>query len=186
MSLGGSPDDAFLFRFKKVSIPNSGMGTIITAFDAGPDSRYGGIVIRQHLKSLKGEGGKISYCGAVKGNNTKAFHIYRTSDGTNSIREDSILSTQANFLKVEITSTTVKCFYSKDVSNPSFTKLGSTIPISFTGSFYAGFANFDPLDGLQVASETFSKIEFTGFSGFCNNHGECKYDPSTGKSKLNS
>jgi hypothetical protein len=173
------PDDSFLFQFKQVSLP-SGVGSVVVAVSGvGPENLFGGgIVIRQHLKSLKGEGAILSLCGAPRG--ARPFHRYRTTNlGNTAYAQTSQDVSGLTFLKLEITTSTAKCFYSTSSTGASFTQIGSTITMSFgTGPIYAGVAYFGP--SFDVGTATFSKIEFTGFSGFCNNRGDCKYDTSNG------
>jgi hypothetical protein len=178
-SSSASAVDSFLFQFKQVSLPY-GVGSVIVAIsNVGPQDLYGGgIAIRQHLRSTKGDGAILSLCGAPRGN--KPFHISRTtSQGNTAFAQTSQDISGLTFLKVEITNTTAKCFYSTSPTGATFTQIGASITISFgTDAFYAGVAYFGPSSATGTA--TFSKIDFTGFTGFCNDHGDCKTDPSTG------
>jgi hypothetical protein len=170
----GNAQDSFIFRYKQVS-RSSATATIIASISVGgQDGNGGGILVRQDLKSLKNEGAKLSFCGGAKGSDIRSFHISRATNGGNSQKNaNTPPEGQAKWLKVEITSSNVNCYFSTSNTATSFTLI-STASVSFSGTFYAGFTNF------KASTVTFSKIEFTGFSGFCNNNGDCKYDPSNG------
>eukprot|EP01080_Neovahlkampfia_damariscottae_P002809 gene2809-4217_t len=180
----GDVYDGMQFAFKEVS----GEGTIIARVDSGSYNAPVGVAIRQELQGRAdienavgyAGGGIMSACGHKT--DTKGFHFYRTAANAAGV----LVQTESNvgsprYVKLQKSGTTFTCSFSQD--GTTYTTIGSaTVPI--TGTFYVGLAKFG-LGTYQSITATYRNIDIIGFSGYCNNNGDCKTDDSGNIDKCN-
>eukprot|EP01080_Neovahlkampfia_damariscottae_P008548 gene8549-372_t len=178
-SIDNTRSDGFIFGYKAVS----GDGSI----SAKTDTRTGnaihyfggtGVVIRQSLdtqiQNSHGDGVLMSACMIPR--DQRAYHYYRKTKGTNSVKAYSQLNVPfGSHIKITKSGSTITCYYSTDSGNNWNYVDQQTI--TFTGTFYVGvgYVGTRNIDGKpQPQTVTLSDINFIGFNGYCNNNGDCK------------
>eukprot|EP01080_Neovahlkampfia_damariscottae_P003601 gene3602-6336_t len=162
--------DQFVMAFKKLS----GDGTIITkikSMTSTIDTFVSGVVIRQDLVNLQNVSPLMAFCGHPS-HGRKDF-IFQFRDSPNS--QAAILKFTQNpkggyqyYVKLTKTGNTIECSHSNENGVFSQTK---TTTIGFVGNFYVGVAQ--GADDDRALTTVFNDISITGFSGFCNDRGNC-------------
>eukprot|EP01080_Neovahlkampfia_damariscottae_P000472 gene472-6883_t len=158
--------DNVVYSFKKVG----GVGTI-SAKVFGIESP-GGVMVKHNLKNERGKQAVMAACIVPPAGSPIVFK-YRTTANTNAqsqIENSFIVASGAEYwVYLEITNTKASCYASDDGS--TFNRIGSTswTPIA---SYSAGVMHYGY--GQTSKSIKFSNINLIGFTGFCDNHGDCK------------
>jgi hypothetical protein len=166
--------DQMMFAFKEVS----GNGVLIAKIQSllGNHVKHtAGVSIRQNLENIMNTGPLIASCGIPRKNE---FYLHiRTTPNVNSenIRiglPDVDINQNTYYVKLEKIGNQIQCSYSSDNKVTWSPKISSNVP--FTGNFYAGVYHWSQVN--YPLTSVHSEIEFQGFSGICNNRGDCIHD----------
>jgi hypothetical protein len=163
--------DQMMFAFKEVS----GNGVLIAKIDLlGTHSKHtAGVSIRQDLENLKNTGPLIASCGVPR--SEQFTFLTRQAPNINSIYDKLYTNTNVAqltyYVRLEKTGTLLQCSYSTDNKITWSQKISENVP--FSGTFYAGVYHWSQRN--YPLTSVHSDIEFQGFSGICNNRGDCKH-----------
>eukprot|EP01080_Neovahlkampfia_damariscottae_P003782 gene3782-6943_t len=169
-NIAGEGYGSFYFTHKKVS----GSGIIIANVSvSSPDENPSGVAIRAKLSNtVKGTSSyepKVALCQFSNG--IDATFYYRTSQNGNFQVDTATSAGVITFVKLEKNGNSFSCYYSIDGTN--YIQVGSSYEIIMSRNFYVGISS-GAFNSTVSGTSQFENIDITGFSGYCNNHGDCK------------
>eukprot|EP01080_Neovahlkampfia_damariscottae_P008062 gene8063-12524_t len=172
------PTDQMLFTFKEVSGNNGEIIAKVVDIQGSTNTHGGGLTIRQDLKSHKGHGPLIATCMMAKYSNPQLRYRSTVNDNSISSLAGNSINGNNKWLKLNKNGNTITCSYSTD--GTSWTEI-STQTVAFSGTYYAGVSYHSHAG--EFGAVKFQNIDMTGFSGYCNSHGDCKTDDSSNLDK---